>query len=77
MSAKKQTAKSITAPRLDGETQRNGSSGGGATGRGARNSTGVRLAILKKFSFECIFLLHAKMSLVFCECELASPEPRE
>src|SRR6266850_640568 len=54
--------------------------------RGAARSAGVRrletgaeaqLATAKKNSFEYIFLLHAKTSLVFFECELALPQRRE
>jgi hypothetical protein len=71
-----QTAKSITAT----EDRRRG--GGNGEQRGASRPEGgaeERTAAAKENenSFECILLLHARASLVFFGCELASPWHRE
>jgi len=36
----------------------------------------VRLAKLRKFLLQGIFLLHAERTLVFCNCELTYPSAR-
>ncbi|OLC99210.1 MAG: hypothetical protein AUH86_02900 [Acidobacteria bacterium 13_1_40CM_4_58_4] len=49
-------------------------------GNGLHRNEGERIAReeegrnSKKVSFERIFLLHAERTLVFCDCELASPQ---
>src|SRR6267143_1555967 len=69
--------RSLSQPlRIDGAEEETGSS---AEAGARRKESGAEElpAVAKKFSFDCILLLHARASLVFFGGELASPWHRK